>query len=480
MTTLKKRGYMIPKENLSIEEVNKIKNDLNVTPFVSENFALSKPTPFRIYLESKNNYFVPKFYGLKNFGYNEHIKLNKGEEIDVHFKGKPRPKQLPVINKFMDACKETSCYFDTNKGGIITLKCGGGKTVISLYCITKLKRKTLIIVHKTFLMNQWRDRILEFIPDASIGYIQGSNIDVEGKDIVIGMLQSISQKDYDLKIFKDFGFTIVDECHHIGAETFSKSLFKINSYYMLGLSATPKRKDGLSMVFELFLGDYVYKEIDKKSVKTEVNLIYYNDDSGYNQEKLMYNGKVNVPKMVNNICENTNRTKMIINIIKLCIEEPSTQILILSDRRNHLSEIHDLITKEEICTVGFYVGGMKEKDLKLSESKKVLLGTYSMSSEGMDIPTLNTLIMASPKSDIEQSIGRIQRKAHEIVPRIFDIVDDFSTFGNQKNKRITLYRKFDYDVYNCDMNDLNKKELIEKKKRGRSPKKKVEYMFIDE
>ena len=99
-------------------------------------------------------------------------------------------------------CKETSCYFDTNKGGIITLKCGGGKTVISLYCITKLKRKTLIIVHKTFLMNQWRDRILEFIPDASIGYIQGSNIDVEGKDIVIGMLQSISQKDYELSIFK--------------------------------------------------------------------------------------------------------------------------------------------------------------------------------------------------------------------------------------------------------------------------------------
>ena len=72
---------------------------------------------------------------------------------------------------------------------------------------------------------------------------------------------------YDLKIFKDFGFTIIDECHHIGAETFSKSLFKINSYYMLGLSATPKRKDGLSKVFELFLGDYVYKETEKKFIE---------------------------------------------------------------------------------------------------------------------------------------------------------------------------------------------------------------------
>ena len=118
---------MIPKNSLNEEQTKKIIDDLNVTPFVSENFALSKPTPFRIFLESKNNYFVPKFYGLKYFGYNEILSLTKGEEIDVHFKGEPRPKQIPVINKFMDACKETSNYFDTNNGGIISVGCGFGK-----------------------------------------------------------------------------------------------------------------------------------------------------------------------------------------------------------------------------------------------------------------------------------------------------------------------------------------------------------------
>ena len=243
---------------------------------------------------------------------------------------------------------------------------------------------------------------------------------------------------------------------------------------MLGLSATPKRKDGLSKVFELFLGDYVYKQTEVKKIKTEVNLIEYYDNSGYDREKLMYNGKVNVPGMINNICDNINRTKIIINIIKKCILNNDTQILILSDRRNHLSDIHNLILKENVCSVGFYVGGMKEKDLKISESKKVLLGTYSMSSEGMDIPSLNTLILASPKSDIEQSIGRIQRKAHEITPTIYDIIDNFSTFGNQKNKRITLYRKFNYDIYKCDMNDLNNKELLEKKqKKSKNKSKKI-------
>ena len=73
-------------------------------------------------------------------------------------------------------------------------------------------KKTLVIVHKTFLMNQWKDRIMQFIPDAKIGYIQGNTIDVYGKDIVIGMLQSISMKDYPTRLFDEFGFVVFDEC----------------------------------------------------------------------------------------------------------------------------------------------------------------------------------------------------------------------------------------------------------------------------
>jgi superfamily II DNA or RNA helicase len=105
---------------------------------------------------------------------------------------------------------------------------------------------------------------------------------------------------------------------------------------------------------------------------------------------------------------------------------------------------------------------MKEKDLKKSENMQVLLGTYSMSSEGMDIPELNTLIMASPKSDIEQSVGRILRKDHEdITPKIFDIVDDFSVFTNQGNKRRQFYKKNNYETYVCKIHDNCKYDVDE-------------------
>ena len=98
--------------------------------------------------------------------------------------------------------------------------CGYGKTVIGLYLASKLGVKTLVVVHKEFLVNQWKERIKQFLPYARIGKIQGSKIFVEGYDIVIGMLQSISMKEYPESTFKDFGFVIYDECHHLGAETF--------------------------------------------------------------------------------------------------------------------------------------------------------------------------------------------------------------------------------------------------------------------
>ena len=99
-------------------------------------------------------------------------------------------------------------------------------------------KKTLIIVHKTFLINQWRKRLEQYLPTAKIGLIQQSTIDIEDKDIVIGMLHSLSMKDYDIEIFEDFGFCVIDEVHHLGAQVFSKIFKKVNMDYMCGLCNT--------------------------------------------------------------------------------------------------------------------------------------------------------------------------------------------------------------------------------------------------
>jgi superfamily II DNA or RNA helicase len=133
------------------------------------------------------------------------------------------------------------------------------------------------------------------------------------------------------------------------------------------------------------------------------------------------------------------------------------QILILSDRKQQLEEMFKIAKENEIESVGYYVGGMKKEKLKENESCKILLGTFPMANEGLDIPSLNGLVLATPKSDIIQSIGRICRMKHEnIQPIIIDIVDKFSIFDNQSNKRFNVYKKKKYKItdinYNLDKN----------------------------
>ena len=253
---------------------------------------------------------------------------------------------------------------------------------------------------------------------------------------------------------------VVSNCHHIGAEVFSRALPKINSEYSLGLSATPKRKDGLSKVFHWFLGPTLFDNKKREGLlPIHVNIAIYNcSDQKYSKMELTGFGKICMARMINNICDYERRTELVIEIVKR-LHNQGKKILILSDRRSHLTEIFEKIKSRNIATIGYYVGGMKEKDLKKSEDNEILLGTYTMSSEGMDIPDLDAVIFASPRSDIIQSIGRILRKKHESHPICWDIVDNFSVFPNQYNKRKAYYRKMDYPINIYDINDNIKENL---------------------
>ena len=450
-TILSNKGYAIIKTKFNFKDLNRTKKELTVSPYINENFG-GKATAFPIYLESPKKIYLPKHYGFENFGDPDKIKMiSDGIDIELDFKGELRDKQLPAINSFLKSCEKGN-YTSKSNGGILSLPCGYGKTIIALYLISKIKKKTLIIVHKEFLINQWIERIETFLPDCRIGIIQASKIDTKNKDIVIGMLQSISMKEYDNDVFKDFGFTIIDEVHHIAAEVFSRSLPKINSKISLGLSATPKRKDGLSKVFHWFLGPMLYEIKKRDDYPVDVNVIVYtNNDIGYTKNELTAYGKLCMPRMINNIADFERRTDLIIIIVKKLITM-GKKILILSDRRNHLKTIYEKVINNNISTIGYYVGGMKQQELKASESKNIILGTYTMSSEGMDIPDLDSVIFASPKSDIVQSLGRILRKKHETNPIVWDIKDNFGPFINQYKKRRAYYRKMKYSIklYNIE------------------------------
>lgn len=462
-------GYSILKENLTSGQISKIRKDLTVKAFVNTSYSADS-VPFSVYSESKRKLYLPRYYGIDEFGIPSGYKINKGDPISTEFTGILKEKQYPIVDAYTDAVKDKFIG-----GGLISVPCGYGKTVLGLYLACQMKLKTLVVVHKEFLLNQWIERIEQFMPGAKVGKIQRNVINTENCDIVIGLLQSISMIDYPEETFAGFGFTIYDECHHLGAEVFSRALSKINTRYTLGLSATPSRVDGLSKVFQWFLGPMIYSITKRETEEVKVKVYeYFDSNPKYSKEMLNIQKKPNAALMINNITEFYPRIHLIIKLITDALKE-GRKILLLSDRKNHLGLIKEKLdilasSCEKPFTTGYYLGGMKKEALEKTEKDDVILGTFSMASEGFDCrEPLDTIILASPKSSIEQSVGRILRqdaKERKIIPLVIDIIDNFSLFQRQGLKRIKFYQKNKYDIetYNGDMQPIDNKYAKKKKK----------------
>jgi len=320
-------------------------------------------------------------------------------------------------------------------------------TIMALNICSVLQKKTLILVHKEFLMNQWIERISDFVPSARVGKIQGPKFDIENKDIVIGMIQTIYNRSYSPKAFDSFGLTIIDEVHRIGSEEFSKTLFKISTAYMLGISATVERKDGLTNILYMFIGPKIYEEERKESSTVEVRAMFYeHPDESYSTEEFDFRGKIKYSTMVSKISDFPPRQRFIVTLLEDLIKEnPSKQIMVLSHKRNLLDYLDESVTKKGFASCGQYVGGMKQSALQATEGRQIVLATYAMAAEALDIKSLNTLVMVSPKTDIIQSVGRILRT--ECAGKIIvDIVDSHDVFQNQWKRRKTFYRKSSYCI----------------------------------
>lgn len=324
-------------------------------------------------------------------------------------------------------------------------------TVMALKIIALLQKKTLIIVHKEFLMNQWIERIAEFIPGTRIGKIQGQVFDIIDKDIVIGMVQTLYNKDYSQNTFSSFGLTIIDEVHRIGSEQFSKTLIKTITPYMLGISATVDRKDQLTRVLYMFIGDKIYTEQRTDDDIVQVRAIkYISNDTDFNTVELDYRGNTKYSTMITKLCAFTPRSNFIIKvIIDLLIENEDKQIMILCHNRSLLTYLYESIIEQNIASVGYYVGGMKPIKLQETETKQIVLATYAMAAEALDIKTLSTLVMVTPKTDITQSVGRILRVKNNN-PIIVDIIDTHSIFQNQWTQRKKFYKKCNYSIRQVD------------------------------
>jgi superfamily II DNA or RNA helicase len=461
---LTNEGYLLKKSEFNKDIIKNIKKDLTVCPYQPIQFN-KKEGKFIVFSENEEFISVPKFYGLKKFGEPDKNYEKKGIPMNINFKGKPKPKQEEIL-------KQTIDHIDQNSGGLICAGCGQGKTFMALYIANHYKVKTLIIVHKTFLLNQWIDRINEFT-DARVGIIQQNKVEVDEKDFVVGMLQSIAKDKYESDIFSDFGMVIFDEAHHAPSEYFSKALPIISCKRSLALSATPKRSDKMEKVLFWFLGDIAYKQPPNENKNVLVKVIdYTTKHKTFKEYKIPFTGDINRPKTLNKLVEIDNRNKFIIENLKEIMIEKNRKVLLLSDRIEHLKKL-----KEEIDLIGkytcdFYIGGRKQKDLDNASECQILLGSYGMASEGLDIPTLNTLIMTTPRREVEQSIGRITRKAHKIQPLVIDFTDNIPCFKKQGEYRQKLYKKLKYNVKVISVNET---EVISETDITNYLKNKIDY-----
>jgi superfamily II DNA or RNA helicase len=239
-------------------------------------------------------------------------------------------------------------------------------------------------------------------------------------------------------------------------------LFHIVTPYMLGLSATMERKDGLTKVFKLFLGQIVYSAQREKTEVLVYKVNYVNSDPEFNEVIRNFKGDTHYTCMIKKISEFNPRKECILSILtKLLLLPTTNQVMILAHTKSLLNYLHDAIEHRQLDTVGYYIGGMKQTALKESENKRILLATYAMAEEALDIKTLSTLILATPKTDVTQAVGRILRVKHT-QPTVIDIVDSHSTFGNQWKKRRAYYNSQSYTIVETDK-DLNVMETKKKK-----------------
>jgi superfamily II DNA or RNA helicase len=429
-------GYQLPKDSRELA----LKKALTVRPFSFVN-PMAQPK-YPVYHETKTHLYVPKHFGIERFGVAPSTRdVASTPETHWEFTGSLRPVQLPVVNSFL---------LPEPHDGIISLHTGGGKTVCALYIASRLRLPTLVVIHNSFLRDQWIDRVKAFLPNARIGRVQADVCDVVDKDIVIVMLQTLSMKELNVDLFKPIGLVIVDECHHIASEVFVQALPKVTSRYMLGLSATPDRKDKLMYAIHWFLGPLLYKSDTGDSVDTQVSVEvyeYHNEDPEFNEVVVSSQGMVSVPIMVNKLTACEDRTRWLCGILE-DVSGGGRQVLVLSDRVQHCLDILAGLP-DELRETACILSTAVKADVRAEycKTKAILIATYSMCKEGFDVPTLNTLVMATPRPDIDQIVGRIlrvEKKGRAVHPLIVDIVDP--QFKRQFGMRNSLYRKRQYRV----------------------------------
>lgn len=360
-------------------------------------------------------------------------------ECTIEFKGELRPGQEELVDSYLDHIKVDS-------GGIISSPTGSGKTVIGIAIMAKLGFKTLIIVPNLILIQQWVDRLKTFsnMTDKDIGVCHGDKCQWEDKKVVVGMIHSLSKEGrYPREFYTAFGLGIWDEIHRLGAPTFAQSATLYSAKYRLGLTATPRRSDGMDKVFFYHVGT-ICAPAPKHGVKPKIVMLNYRGQDT-NHHGCILGGTLSLGMYWNRVARSSSRNKFLTEVIMQPYEK-DRHVLVLTDRLSQVWALKGLIKSKGVqdTDIGICVGKQK-----YGLDRKIILATYGSAGLGMDVPILSALVLATPRADIEQAVGRILRSRTDgVQPVVLDIVDIASSIMVGWSKaREKFYRKVATEVH---------------------------------
>jgi len=371
------------------------------------------------------------------------------KRLKVEFDGTLTAIQEKAIKKV----KETDI-------GILMAPPGAGKTVMACKLISERKVSTLVLVHRQPLLEQWKERISSFlkIPIKEIGTLSGSKKKMTGM-VDVGMLQTISNLEDLSEIIEKYSQIIIDECHHIPAQTFEAIMKQLPARYVLGLSATPYRKDGLEKIMFLQCGP-IRHEILPSEVSSLPKKVSIHETSLIFPDELGRQPPYHV--LIHHLVQNEARNILITSKVTEVLNQNRFPLLV-SDRKDHLELLEQLIKKsnpevELVVLEGTLTNKQRKSaltkihDLRAGNKKVMIMATSSLIGEGFDLPALDTLIFATPLSfegRVIQYAGRIHRESvNKSSAKIIDFVDSYGAmFLKMYRGRVATYRKMGYKVH---------------------------------
>ena len=336
------------------------------------------------------------------------------------FKGKLRPFQQKAVDEML-----------ARDFGTLSSATGSGKTIMALYMVAQRRQPALIVIHTKELASQWIERIEAFlgIPAEKVGLI-GSGKKVVGEKITVALVQSLYKCAEE--IAGQIGFLIVDECHRCPSRTFTEAVTEFDTRYMLGLSATPWRRDKLSQLIFWHLGD-VHHEVDKAHLVETGNVLTAEVILRETNFKPFCDPVNEYSKMLSELTADTDRNVLIASDVALETSNSNGICLVLSDRKAHCENLQALLKYRfkldaELLTGDMNQGERQNVIKRLNQKKaQVVIATGQLIGEGFDCKNLSTLFLATPVSfsgRVLQYLGRVLRPAPgKNKARVFDYVD---------------------------------------------------------